>query len=171
MRLSSFAAFLILPVALAACDDPADPCAEFGCDVAGNDLAVTTATMTRASLPLAGDGDVVSPREPLMFSYAILNRGDETSPAAVLWVGTPRRYGNLNIPHPDHGGYVDIPALEPGEVVRGTVVYLAPEEPTYGTDEVVASIRLEWLDMGQSLLYRDDEPSNNGVSITYRLRP
>ena len=33
MRLSSFAAFLILPVALAACDDPADPCAEFGCDV------------------------------------------------------------------------------------------------------------------------------------------
>ena len=60
MRRFSFA-FVPVLLLLAGCDDPADPCAEFGCDVAGVDLAVTSFDMTRAVHLMSDDANVVSP--------------------------------------------------------------------------------------------------------------
>lgn len=162
---ASVLALLLLP----ACDDPLDPCAEFGCGVEGVDLALVEAEIEWTADQGIDDrvgGRLVQPGDDLTFRYRVLNRGTMTSQPTVLELGT--YVGSNNFSQPLGLRSIDIPALAPGEDVAGRMTLDAPMTAGLRSDEMLAGF---WIDGIYGYYFDPSEAdrSNNQREYRYHL--
>lgn len=163
----------VVPLLLSACeDDPFDPCAEVGgCGVEGVDLAFAIAEIDWSADQRFDDrvgARLVQPGDPLVYRYHIINRGNQTSEPATVFVGSYHNESNLAVvAGPEFGDWIAVPALGPGESFEGTETQFAPRTKWLVSDEMRGRFEL-FQDGGAP--YWDAVPGNGTVHVDYRVQ-